>query len=131
METNEAMERELTNLKYENERLTGENEKLEKSVDGLKDLTDVFEEIREMEDASLDILEEQLIQSKEILDKMDDNKLNMVLGNIFDIVEACDQDGDMNLSDSETDMLIKQIESINKVEINDELCRKLIVEAGR
>ena len=37
----------------------------------LQDLTDVFEEIREMEDASLKILEEQLIQSKEILDKME------------------------------------------------------------
>ena len=31
-ETNAAMERELTNLKYENERLLGENDRLDKSV---------------------------------------------------------------------------------------------------
>ncbi len=32
-ETNKAMERELDNLKYENERLSTENDKLENSVD--------------------------------------------------------------------------------------------------
>jgi len=130
-ETNAAMERELTNLKYENERLSGENDRLDESVSNLQDLSVVFEEIREMEDASLDILEEQLVQSKEILDQMEDNKLNMVLGNIFDIVDASDKDFDSKLSDNEIDMLIKQIEGINSVEINDNLARKLIIDAGR
>lgn len=131
METNAAMERELANLKYENERLTGVSEKLEGSVSNLQDLTGVFEEIREMNDVSLDVLEEQMIQSKETLDKMADNKLNEIVGNIFDIVDACDKDGDMNLSDDEIDMLIKQIEGINMVDINDELAKKLIIDAGR
>jgi len=130
-ETNGAMERELTNLRYENEQLTGKSEELKESVSNLKDLTETFEEIREMEDASLDILEEQLIQSKEVLDQMEDNKLNLVLGNIIDVVDACDKDGDMILSDDEIDMLIKKLEGINNIDIHDELARKLIIDAGR
>ena len=51
----------------------------------------------------------------------------MVLGNIFDIVDASDKYFDSKLLDNEIDILIKQIEGINKVEINDELARKMII----
>jgi len=126
METSEVMQEELTNLTNENGRLSNETEKLKTSVEGLLSISDTFEEIREMEDASLDIIEEQLIQSKEILRQMKENKLNVVLGNLFDIILAVDTDGDMHLSEEEIENLIKSCESINNVDINDSLFRELV-----
>ena len=53
----------------------------------------------------------------------------MVLRNIFGIVDASDKYFDSKLLDNEIDILIKQIEGINKVEINDELVRKRIIDS--
>jgi len=130
-ETSEVMTGELNNLKHENGRLEGENEKLKTSVASLQVLTEVFGEIREMENVSLDMLEGQLKESQQILDQMEDNKLDTVLLNIFDLMLAADEDADNQLSDKEISMLIKKVEGINNVEINDELCKKMIIEAGR
>jgi len=130
-ETSEVMTGELNNLKHENGRLEGENEKLKTSVASLQVLTEVFGEIREMENVSLDMLEGQLKESQQILDQMEDNKLDTVLDNIFDLMLAADEDADNQLSDSEIDTLIKKIEGINNVEINDKLIKKMIIEAGR
>jgi len=129
-ETNKAMEREVANLSYENERLAGENKKLEKSVDSLHDLTVVFEEIREMEDVSLDVLEEQLKERQQMLAKMEEDKLATVLDNIFSILVASDENGDNFLSDDELDVMIKCIEGINKVQIDDAKAKKLIRDTG-
>ena len=112
-----------------------------------------------MENVSLDMLEGQLKESQQILDQMEvsflstllfiiylyfqnflhnapmlkhqDNKLDTVLDNIFDLMLAADEDADNQLSDSEIDTLIKKIEGINNVEINDKLLKKMIIEAGR
>lgn len=130
-ETNEVMDQELNNLSYENERLGTESEKLEKSVENLQSLKVVFEEIREMENVSLESLEEQLKESEQILDKMEINKLDVVLSNIFDVVVASDKNADNLLQDDEIESLIKKIEGINNVEINDAVAKKLIIESGR
>jgi len=130
-ETNAAMERELNNLKYEKERLDVENEKLKGSVKNFEDLNEAFEEIREMENASLNILESQLQESEKILDRLEATSLNKVLQNIFQIIFATDKDENDLLSDDEIDSLIKRVEGINGVEINDELCKRLIIESGR
>lgn len=126
METSDVMNHELTNLTHENERLSKETDKLKTTIGSLQRLTDTFEEIREMEDASLDIMEEQLLQSKEILKMMKANKLNVILDNIFDIILAVDTDGDGTLSVEEIEKLIKSVESINNVDINDSLFRELV-----
>jgi len=129
--TNAVMDRELNNLKHENERLEVENKKLETSVANLHNLTDIFEEISQMEGVSLDSLERQLKQSEQIVVQMEEKKLNAVLNNIFDILCAADDDGDMMLSDSEIDILIKSVEGIESVDIKDELAKRMIIDAGR
>lgn len=84
-----------------------------------------------MENVSLESLEEQLKESEQILDKMEINKLDVVLSNIFDVVVASDKNADNLLQDDEIESLIKKIEGINNVEINDAVAKKLIIESGR
>lgn len=129
-ENNETMERELVNLKHENNRLTGENKKLETSVDNLQDLTAVFGEIRVMKDASLDVLEKNLKESQKTLAKMEENKLAIVLDNIISIVSAADEDQNYILSDNELDVVITNIEKINKVQIDSVKVKKLVKDSG-
>jgi len=44
---------------------------------------------------------------------------------------ADDTDGDMSLSDSEIDNIIKTCEGLNKVDIDDEKAKRMIIDAGR
>merc|ERR1712192_123174 len=127
----ETREQEMNNLKHENERLEQVMKNYEKSKANLQHLPDVFEDIRKMDCASLNVLEEQLEESKQILKGMKDNKLQLVLNNVFDTLIACDKDGDVYLSDDEIDHLIKSIEQINKIDINDELTKRMIIDSGR
>jgi chromosome segregation ATPase len=70
-ETNETMDRELNNLKYENDRLEIEVKKLEASVSHLKDMEHTLATLRNMERISLDDLQTQLHQSQEILNQLE------------------------------------------------------------
>lgn len=130
-QTSETMENELENLKVETERLEGATKELESSIVNLQSLRAVFEEIREMEDTSLDALEEQMEESKEIMSKMHESNLDVVLQNIFDILLASDKNADDILSDEEINNLILSLEGINNVEIHDETMKKLIIDEGR
>ena len=57
--------------------------------------------------------------------------MDIILNNVFDALIACDKDGDVKLTDDEIDDLIHGIEGINKVDINDELSKRMIIDAGR
>jgi len=129
-ETNEAMERELANLKHENDRLAGENKELETSIVKLQDLTDVFEEIHKMKGDSLDVLEIELKEREKTLAKMEENKLAKVLDNIISIVSSADENGDDILLDNELDVMIANIEKINNVQIDSAKVKALVGEAG-
>jgi len=127
----ETREQEMNNLKNENERLNKVMSDYEKCKINLEHLPNIFEDIRKMECASLNLLEEQLEQSQQILEEMKNNKLDIILNNVFDALIACDKDGDVKLTDDEIDDLIHGIEGINKVDINDELSKRMIIDAGR
>jgi len=130
-QTNEFLERELDNLKIENNRLSESCKKLEGSVANLEDMEEALADIREMETQNLDLLEEQIVESQEILDSMQESVRSTVIQNVISILFAVDTDGDCKLSDDEIDTLIHRVESINDVDINDEMIKKLIIDKDR
>lgn len=79
---------------------------------------------------SLDALENQLEESKEILNKMKKNVQGEILGNLFEVMLAADADGDDTLDDHEIQELIFKLEKLNGVDFKDELVKKTIVEHG-
>jgi len=121
----------MNNLNYENERLEVKAEDFEKNVTKIEGLKDVIEDISKMKNTSLGFLEEQLKQSQQIIDSIQVDKLSSILANVFDIMLADDTDGDMSLSDSEIDNIIKTCEGLNKVDIDDEKAKRMIIDAGR
>ena len=76
-------------------------------------------------------MENQLKESKKILDKMELNLQGDILGNLMDIALACDEDGDFELSDDEIEDVITQLEEMNGVDIDNERIKKLLIERGR
>lgn len=87
--------------------------------------------VRETEGKTLDELELQLQQSRDIYSSMQDNLMADILQNLISVVLACDQDGDMTLSDAEIDKMIIKMEGMNGVDLKEDLLREALVKNGR
>lgn len=130
-ETNMVMEIEMNNLKYNNERLSEENGKLQASVERLVDVKEAYVQCQKMENVSIQALETQLRESQHTLQLMKNNHIDEVVQNIIDVMLAVDVNQDVTLSDEEIDIMTKRVEKINHVEINDEAFKRKIIEYGR
>jgi hypothetical protein len=94
-------------------------------------MSSTLDAVRETEGKTLDELEQQLEQSRQIFNSMQDNLMGNILQNLISVVLNCDKDGDMVLSDEEIDTIILKIEGINGIDLNDELLREALVQNGR
>lgn len=130
-ETNEVMQEEVAHLTAENGRLQAQVQQIEKSVSNLSQLEDTLEAVNVMRGESIKKIEEQLNDSKEILANMSQNRKAVILQNLITVLLATDGNQDMLLSDEEIDDLIHNMESINGVELKEDLVRKTIIDAGR
>ena len=130
-ETCERLDEEVNNLKVENERLNANVNELQTSVENLQDMEKTLEEIRKLEGASLNELEKQLKETEEIYDSMEENLKSNILQNLISVVLNCDTDGDMSLGDEEIDSMIHKIQGMYGVDVDDEMAKKKIVDAGR
>ena len=130
-ETNEVMQGEVTHLTAENSRLQAQVRQIEKSVANLSQLEDTLEAVTALQGESIKKLEEQLNESKEILANMSQNRKAVILQNLVSVLLATDGNQDMLLSDEEIDDLIHNLESINGVELKEDLVRKTIIDSGR
>eukprot|EP00586_Coscinodiscus_wailesii_P019736 CAMPEP_0172514728 /NCGR_PEP_ID=MMETSP1066-20121228/262301_1 /TAXON_ID=671091 /ORGANISM="Coscinodiscus wailesii, Strain CCMP2513" /LENGTH=266 /DNA_ID=CAMNT_0013295505 /DNA_START=57 /DNA_END=854 /DNA_ORIENTATION=+ len=129
-EINEIIGVEIGKLSGENERLNAQVGKLEASVTRLEELDKTLETVQELEGSSLEMLEEQLEDSKNILARMEMSLKSVVLQNIMNIVMRCDTDGDMDIEDNEITLLVKKIKNIDGVKLNEERFRKKIKDSG-
>jgi len=130
VETNKRVREEVDTLNRENRKLQENVEQLETSVKGLKVQKEKLDIIQSTQVTSLDALENQLEESKEILNKMKKNVQGEILGNLFEVMLAADADGDDTLDDHEIQELIFKLEKLNGVDFKDELVKKTIVEHG-
>lgn len=94
-------------------------------------MSSTLDAVRETEGKTLDELEQQLEQSRQIFNSMQDNLMGNILQNLISVVLNCDKDGDMVLSDEEIDTIILKMEGINGIDLNDELLREALVQNGR
>jgi hypothetical protein len=81
--------------------------------------------------ASLDELERQLQESKQILKGFENNFKAELLQNMMTVILTMDRDGNMILSNEEIDELIQAMEGIHGTQVDEERLKKLIIDQGR
>jgi hypothetical protein len=94
-------------------------------------MKDKLEIIQSVQGASLDELEQQLQESRNIYSKMSQNLQGEILQNLISVILACDQDGDMVLSDEEIDDTILKLEGIHNLDLDEDKIRAKIQDCGR
>jgi len=97
----------------------------------LEQLEQSLAEVRALGGASLKQLEDQLVQSREILKSAHANHKSDILQNLLTVLLTLDRDGNAILSDEEIDEVIHTMEGVHGVQFNEELLRKAIIDAGR
>jgi len=130
-QTTERVKEEVEQLKAENLKLEASVKSLKASNESLLETKKKLDTLKSVEGQSLDELEKQLEESRSILKGMKDDLAGDVMQNIMTVVLAADDNGDMMLSDDEIDQVVKSLESLNGVDINDENARALIIAKGR
>jgi uncharacterized protein YbjQ (UPF0145 family) len=129
-ETHNALSAEIDRLGSENERLHVAVEDLSKTVDRLEDVEQALDTITQMQGQSIEALEEQVEDNRDILSKMQSNLKANVLQNLLQVVIRSDKDQDMDIEGDEIEDLIKRIEGINGVEVHKDRFRDAINNAG-
>ena len=87
--------------------------------------------LQSVQGQSVDELERQLQESKDILARIKTNQKGALLQNLVNVLLGADQDGNMMLSDEDIDNLITRLEKLHNINIDDEKVRKVIVDNGR
>jgi len=127
----EVLQREIDNLTKHNQSLKDTINELDGSVTRLQDMKEALEDIKIMESSGLDELENQLESSKRILNSVRGSLRGTILQNMMSIIFAIDRDNDYTLNDHEIDAMINKIERLNGVDVNDKLCKKIIIDHDR
>jgi len=87
--------------------------------------------LQSVQGQSVDELERQLLESKDILARMKTNKQGQVLQNLISVVLNADSDGNRILSDEDIDEIIRRLEGLHHVNIDDGKVRQTIIDHGR
>lgn len=130
-QTNERLQMEVDDLAAQNARLSNTLQQSEESVHNLQAMQQTLETLQAVQGQSMDELEEQLQESKEILATMHKNYKGQVLQNLISVLLGADQDGDMLLSDDDIEDMIHRLEGLHNVNINDAKFRQVIIDNGR
>ena len=70
-------------------------------------------------------------ESRQILSTMKDDLAGNILQNIITVVLAADENGDNLLSDTEIDVVVRNIEGLQGVDLPNEKLKQLIIGKGR
>jgi uncharacterized protein YoxC len=130
-QTNAQMEEEIQFMTNENNRLQEQLGAIQESVSKLQSLEEVLASVQSLQGESVTKLADQVIESREILARMHQNKQAVVLQNLMTLLLATDADADMILSDQEINDLIHNLEGLHGVQLNENLIRQMILEQGR
>lgn len=125
-ETYLTLKQEVNQLAVENDNLKEQVGRLDKSVGKLEDIENVMSAITETEGQSVDSLRATVEENVQNVERMEKNIRANVLQNILSVVFSCDGNGDYNLSDKETTMLIRSLRDVNGVNVNEKKFRKIV-----
>lgn len=129
-DTQEAAKREVDRLEIENDRLKQSVAQLTETVGKLEDVEQALDAITEVQGQSVATFMNQVEESKQILEKLEENHKCIVLQNIIDVIYRCDEDGSGHINNSEIDTLIAKFKGINGVEVEEGKFRSAIVGSG-
>lgn len=129
-ETHKALSEQVDRLGKENVRLHDTVVDLGETVDRLEDVEQALDVITQTQGQSIEAFEEQVQDNREILSKMQSNLKANVLQNLLQVVIRSDADESMTIEEHEIGGLVKRIQSINGVEVNEEKFRDAITRAG-
>ena len=87
--------------------------------------------LQSVQGQSVDELERQLQESKDILARMKTNQKGQVLQNLISVLLGADEDGNMMLSDEDIKEIIRRLAGLHNVNIDDEKLRQVIIDNGR
>lgn len=130
-ETNQRVELEVAQLKEENKKFMAQVHEMTQSVQSLKQSKEKLDTIASVQGASLDKLEKQLEATRNIYSKLQQNLQGDILNNLIDIALACDDNQDMVLSDEEIDDVIRKLEQVHGIDVDNEGVRRVLVQNGR
>jgi len=129
-ETHRAFKEEVERLHRENARLNATVGELSDTIDKLEDVEQALDVITQVQGQSVDAFAQQVKDNRKILDQMQMNLRANVLQNLLQVVIRSDQDGNMQIEDSEIDDLAERMNKINGVEVRKDLFREKILEDG-
>jgi hypothetical protein len=92
---------------------------------------DKLNTIASVQGASVDELERQLAETKQIYNKLQQNLQGDILNNLIEVALACDQDADMVLTDQEINGAIERLEQVHGIDVDNEGVRKALIKNGR
>ena len=118
-------------LQQEYEKITKHLETVDVSTTKLRSLQSALSIVQSANIKSVNQLEKQVQQAKEIVSQFQQNTQAMILQNLITVLVNCDSDHTMTLDDNEIDKLIKSLESIQNVQFNDTKIRQLILDNQR
>jgi hypothetical protein len=97
----------------------------------LKAMEDTLETLQSVQGVSMVELEEQLQESKDILNTMDRDLQSEIVRALVGVILAADTDKDFLLSDAEIDDIIHKMEAIHGVQLKEDLLKSIVIEQGR
>jgi len=123
-----ALKKEVDRLAVSNEELKSNVKRLNGTVTKLEDIQQVIEGISQTKGRSVESLLEAVKENKATVELMEKNVRAAVVQNILSVVFAIDEDGDRKLSKEETTKLIKSLQEINGVKVDEKKFRAMIKE---
>lgn len=130
-ETQEKIEHAVGEFKVENERLADTINGMEATMTKLQDVEKTYKTLVNMEGASIDNLESQIQQSKEILKMNKQSLKSVIIGNLLNSVSKLDKDNDNNIGPREVDEMINIVSNISGVIVMEEKLRTAIENKPR
>lgn len=130
-QTNKRVEEEVGQLKEETDRLQENVDELTKTVENLRIQKDTLDKIKGVQGTSIDTLQKQLDEAKRNYAAKQVTVQQTIVHNIMNIARSFDLDRNNELSDSEIDQTIVQLESIEGVKIDKDKVRTTIIQNGR
>ena len=120
----------MDRLAAENNRLAKNIDEMSETVQDLKDVENALTLITEKQGQSVDALKEQVEQARQNLNRMEENLQGAVCTNLVDLIWNSDLDGDNIVDPEEADGLMRNLEHMSGVEVDEPKFRAAIVGKG-
>lgn len=117
-ETHAALTAEIDRLASEKNRLHDAIASLSKVVDGLEDAEHALDTITQMQGMSIEALEEQVKDNRDVLNKLESDLKSRVLQNLLQCVIKSDADGNGIIDPEEIEDMCDKIEGAGGVRIH-------------